>query len=119
MELKNKDYYQNLYWGSRGVERARDVSRFRESTKVSTKNYYGWEMEYIGGLDEHVKLKSMSLGSKVEVLVYRSPNENALIPHLDIAFPTQDCLHLTSIQMVHLGEVIEEAKKILLSNSLK
>lgn len=80
-------------------------------------NKYGWELEHVDGLYEHVKLTATLLGKPVELLVYKYPAENGLKPHLDICIPAQQEIHMTPQMLLELNQVVAEAKKFLTGES--
>lgn len=82
------------------------------SNKKSEKNYYGWELKHIEGMEEAIELRNRILEQEVVIVVYKEKNETGLIPHLDVEFKTANT-HLDIMQMGQLIEVIKEAKKLL------
>lgn len=85
----------------------------RRQQQGKTANPYQWNVEYVGGLSEHVRLTATLLEKPVEILVYKYAAENGLKPHLDVCIPPQQEIHFTPQMLMELNQVVKEAKKIL------
>lgn len=113
-----RDKLRQIYFGAGSTPSSSTVTGIKKANPVNSiekkaeKNYYGWELKHIEGMEESIELRNRIMDQEVLVVVYKEKNENGLIPHLDIEFKTPNT-HLDMIQMAQLVEVIKDAKMML------
>lgn len=118
MDQMTMEKLRSVYYGSskqlttERLKKEAKMEKVREKQGIS-QNPYGWELEYVTGFSEHVRLTATLLEKPVEVLVYKYAAEKGLQPHLDVHIPAQQDIHLTPEMLMELNQVVAEAKKVL------
>lgn len=113
-----RDRLREIYFGAGNSTPSSTVTGITKTTpktlveKKVEKNYYGWELKHVDGMEEAIELRNRIMDQDVVVVVYKEKNETGLIPHLDVEFKTPNT-HLDMVQIAQLVEVIKDAKKML------
>lgn len=113
-----RDRLREIYFGAGNSTPSPTVTGITKTTpkvlveKKVEKNYYGWELKHVDGMEEAIELRNRIMDQDVVVVVYKEKNETGLIPHLDVEFKTPNT-HLDMVQIAQLVEVIKDAKKML------
>lgn len=113
-----RDRLREIYFGAGSSTPSSTVTGITKTTpkalveKKVEKNYYGWELKHVDGMEEAIELRNRIMDQDVVVVVYKEKNETGLIPHLDVEFKTPNT-HLDMVQIAQLVEVIKDAKKML------